>query len=111
MTSLMLLGDVNLMNVENPAVPFRLVGPELRDADIVFANLECCLYRPPEGHAVEHEGFYADPTIAGEALRIGGIAAVGIANNVNYGSAAILRSGAELDPLRLAPTRAPADPE
>ena len=39
------------------------IGPELRDADIVFANLECCLYRPPEGsgHTVEHEGFFADP--------------------------------------------------
>ena len=72
MTSLMLLGDVNLMNVEDPAVPFRRIGPELREADIVFANLECCLYRPPEGcpggHTVEHEGFFADPEIAGEAL-------------------------------------------
>ena len=57
MTSLILLGDVNLMNVEDPEVPFRLVGPELRDADLVFANLECCLYRPPEGHVVENEGF------------------------------------------------------
>src|SRR4051812_32490282 len=74
MTSLILLGDVNLMNVADPAVPFRLVGPELRDADLVFANLECCLYRPPVGYpggyTVEHEGFYADPEIAGEALRI-----------------------------------------
>jgi hypothetical protein len=75
MTSLILLGDVNLMNVAEPAAPFRLIGPELRDADLVFANLECSLYQPPERHAVEHEGFYADPEIAGEALRIAGIAA------------------------------------
>src|SRR3954470_7503796 len=113
MTSLMLLGDVNLMNVEDPAVPFRLIGPELREADIVFANLECCLYRPPEGcpggHTVEHEGFFADPEIAGEALRIGGIEAVGIANNVNYGSAAILGSIAALDRLGIAHTGAGAD--
>ena len=61
MTSLILLGDVNLMNVDDPAVPFRRIGPELREADLVFANLECCLYRPPEGHVVEHEGFFADP--------------------------------------------------
>ena len=109
MTSLILLGDVNLMNVEDPAVPFRLIGPELRDADLVFANLECCLYRPPEGHVVEHEGFFADPQIAGEALRIGGIAAVGIANNVNYGAAAILGSIAELDRLGIAHTGAGAN--
>src|SRR6185437_14861250 len=97
MTSLILLGDVNLMNVEDPEIPFRRIGPDLRDADLVLANLECCLYRPPEGHAVEHEGFFADPEIAGEALRIAGIAGVGIANNVNYGAAAILGSLAELD--------------
>src|SRR3954452_24788921 len=85
MTSLMLLGDVNLMNVADPAVPFRLVGPELREADLVFAHLECCLYRPQERSVLESEGFFADPQIAGEALRIAGIASVGIANNVNYG--------------------------
>src|SRR5438128_1330616 len=111
MTSLILLGDVNLMNVEDPAVPFRLIGPELREADIVFPNLECCLYRPPEGHTVEHEGFFADPEIAGEALRIGGIEAVGIANNVNYGSTAILGSITALDRLGIAHTGAGANLE
>jgi poly-gamma-glutamate capsule biosynthesis protein CapA/YwtB (metallophosphatase superfamily) len=110
-TSLILLGGVNLMNVEDPAVPFRLVGPELREADLVFANLECCLYRPPEGHIVEHEGFFADPEIAGEALRIAGIASVGVANNVNYGTAAILGSITELDRLGIAHTGAGANLE
>jgi poly-gamma-glutamate synthesis protein (capsule biosynthesis protein) len=106
MTSLMLLGDVNLMNVDDPEAPFRRVGPELREADLVFANLECCLYRLAEGHVVEHEGFFADPEIAGAALRSAGIAAVGIANNVNYGAAAILGSIAELDRLGIAHTGA-----
>jgi poly-gamma-glutamate capsule biosynthesis protein CapA/YwtB (metallophosphatase superfamily) len=111
MTSLILLGDVNLMNVADPAVPFRRIGPELREADLVFANLECCLYRPQEGHIVEHEGFFADPQIAGEALRIAGIGAVGIANNVNYGTAAILGSIAELDRVGIAHTGAGANLE
>src|SRR3954462_6252946 len=111
MTSLMLLGDVNLMNIQNPVMPFRIVGPELRDADLVFANLECCLYRLQEGHTVEHEGFFADPEIAGEALRAAGITAVGIANNVNYGAAAILGSIAELDRLGIAHTGAGANLE
>src|SRR5205814_7145086 len=112
-----LVGDVNLMNVEDPAVPFTRVGEEIRAADLVFANLECCLYQPPDGHAVEHEGFFANPEIAGEALRAAGIAAVGLANNVNYGVAAILGSLARLDRLgirhtgagpNLAAARAPA---
>jgi poly-gamma-glutamate capsule biosynthesis protein CapA/YwtB (metallophosphatase superfamily) len=111
MPTLILTGDVNLMNVDDPAVPFARVGAEIRAADLVFSNLECCLYTPPDGYTVEHEGFYADPVIAGEALRIGGIAAVGIANNVNYGSAAILGSIAGLDRLGIAHTGAGANLE
>jgi poly-gamma-glutamate capsule biosynthesis protein CapA/YwtB (metallophosphatase superfamily) len=107
--TMILSGDVNLMNVADPAVPFALVGDTLRAADIVFSNLECCLYRPPAGHAVENEGFYADPGIAGEALKRGGIQAVGIANNVNYGEAAILSSIARLDALGVPHAGAGAD--
>ena len=109
MPSMILVGDVNLMNVDDPAVPFARVGEELRASDLVFANLECCLYQPPGGHAVEREGFFADPDIAGEALKIGGIAAVGLANNVNYGAAAIAGSIAQLDRLGIAHTGAGAD--
>jgi poly-gamma-glutamate capsule biosynthesis protein CapA/YwtB (metallophosphatase superfamily) len=108
MVSMILAGDVNLMNVADPAVPFARIGSELRAADLVFANLECCLYEPPDGHAVEHEGFFADPDIAGEALKIGGIAAVGLANNVNYGTPAILGSIACLERLGVAHTGAGA---
>ena len=108
-TKMILTGDVNLMNVTDPAVPFSLVKDEFRAADIVFCNLECCLYEPPGGHSVEHEGFYADPSIAGEALKSAGIQAVGIANNVNYGAAAITASIARLDRLGIAHTGAGAN--
>src|SRR5207302_502157 len=117
MPSLILVGDVNLMNVAEAGVPFARVGETLRAADLVFANLECLLYASPDGHTVEHEGFFADPEIAGEALQTSGIAAVGLANNVNYGAAAISGSIARLDRLGigqagagadLAATRAPA---
>ena len=109
MPSMILVGDVNLMNVQNAGVPFARIGDELRSADLVFANLECCLYQPPGGHAVEHEGFFADPGIAGEALGNAGIAVVGLANNVNYGAAAIGGSIAQLDRLGIAHTGAGAD--
>jgi len=113
---LLLTGDVNLMNVTDPTIPFRHVAADLHAADIVFANLECCLHLPPaRSHAAE--GFFADPQAGGEALRLSGIHAVGIANNVNYGSANIAASIARLDQLgvlhtgagrNLAAARAPA---
>src|SRR5882672_9287592 len=100
MTSkLILTGDVNLMNVTDATVPFRHVAADLRAADVVFSNLECCLHRSSQSHG--NEGFFADPEVGGEALRSSGIHAVGIANNVNYGSANIAASIARLDQLRI----------
>ena len=55
MSRLILVGYVNLINVTDATVPFARVGGELRAADLVFANLECCLYVPSAGHTVEHE--------------------------------------------------------
>src|SRR6202023_620878 len=101
-TRMILTGDVNLMNVTDPAVPFAVVADESRATEIVFCNLECSLFQPPTGHSLEHEGFFADPRVAGEALRSAGIAAVGLANNVNYGEAAITASIARLDELGIA---------
>jgi poly-gamma-glutamate capsule biosynthesis protein CapA/YwtB (metallophosphatase superfamily) len=108
-STLILVGDVNLMNLDDPTVPFRRIGDTFSSADAIFANLECLLYEPPHGHSVEQEGFFADPAIAGEALRLGGFCAVGLANNVNYGGAAILGSIAQLDRLGIAHTGAGAD--
>jgi poly-gamma-glutamate capsule biosynthesis protein CapA/YwtB (metallophosphatase superfamily) len=108
-TKMILTGDVNLMNVADPAIPFSLIQAEFRAADIVFSNLECCLYRPPSGHSVEHEGFYADPSVAAEALKSAGVHAVGVANNVNYGEAAITGSIARLDEIGIVHTGAGAN--
>ena len=57
--TLMLTGDVNLMNVTDPQVPFARITDTLREADVLFGNLECCFYEPAAGHPVEREGFYA----------------------------------------------------
>ena len=108
-TKMILTGDVNLMNVTDAAAPFSLVEKEFRAADIVFSNLECCLYRPSSGHSLDREGFYADPLVAGEALKSAGIRAVGIANNVNYGEGAITTSIARLDQLGISHTGAGAN--
>jgi poly-gamma-glutamate synthesis protein (capsule biosynthesis protein) len=63
---MILTGDVNLMNVTDPSVPFARVADEFRSADVVFSNLECCLV-VPSGHSASNEGFFADPR-AGVAL-------------------------------------------
>ena len=97
MAKVLLTGDINLMNVEDPLEPFRRIAPILRAADVVMSNLECALYQPARAHAVENEGFYADPEVGGPALTEAGISVVGVANNVNYGEAAILSSLAVLD--------------
>src|SRR5262247_1170009 len=93
---LMLTGDVNLMNVADPQVPFALVGDTLRQADVLFGNLECCFYEPAAGHPLEGEGFHA-PLASARALAIAGYHAVGNANNVNYGEEAIRSSLEQLD--------------
>ncbi len=102
MPLLILVGDVNLMNVADPSVPFREVEDTFAEADVVFGNLECLLYHPPDEHSIEQEGFFADPAIAGEALKLAGFNAVGLANNVNYGASAILGSIERLDRLGIA---------
>lgn len=102
--TMILTGDINLLGVEDPAVPFRRIADTLRAADIVFSNLECCLYAPAQTRVMMrddqsgYEGFYAAPG-AGEALRLGGVHAIGNANNQNYGTEAILASNANLDRL------------
>jgi hypothetical protein len=100
--NLILTGDVNLMNVTDPLVPFSQVRDALRASDLVFSNLECCLCPRPADHSLDYEGFFADPAVAGEALTAAGIQAVGIANNVNYGEAAIRASIARLDQIGIA---------
>jgi poly-gamma-glutamate capsule biosynthesis protein CapA/YwtB (metallophosphatase superfamily) len=103
--NLILTGDINLLGVADPTVPFTHVRHRLRAADIVFANLECCFYEPNGERSLEDEGFYA-PLKAAEALSIAGIHAVGNANNVNYGAPAIRSSLKRLDELGILHTGA-----
>jgi poly-gamma-glutamate capsule biosynthesis protein CapA/YwtB (metallophosphatase superfamily) len=106
--NLILTGDVNLMNVADPAIPLALVADEFRSADMVFSNLECCLFETPPGRSESNEGFFADPK-SGLALTLAGIQVVGIANNVHFGEAAIMSSISRLDQLGVRHTGAGAD--
>jgi poly-gamma-glutamate synthesis protein (capsule biosynthesis protein) len=99
----MLTGDVNLMGVEDTSLPFRSVAKTFAQADVVFGNLECCLYEPPEPRRMMpdevsgYEGFYAPPA-SGRAL-VGCFHCVGNANNQNYGPEQIVASNRCLDEL------------
>src|SRR4029079_18538031 len=96
---MILTGDVNLMNVTDPRAPFALLIDELRQADVVFSNLECCLVETPEGHAVRSDDVLVGPAVGRKALKLGEIHAVGSANNVHYGDPNIGASIARLDQL------------
>ena len=104
-TLMMLTGDINLMNVTDATIPFRQIASTLNSADVLFGNLECCFYQPPAAISVMDEGFYASPA-AGQALKIAGYAAIGNANNVNYGTEAISASLQALKTLGIPSTGA-----
>ncbi len=95
--TLMLTGDVNLMNVTDPDVPFRRVRDAFKTADLVFSNLECCLTERLNEGSTHVEGFFSDPKVTESALKSAGIEVVGLANNVNYGEEAINESIGHLD--------------
>ena len=95
---IILTGDINLLGVKDPKVPFARVRQTLLAADLVISNFECCLYEPDRERSVYEEGFYAD-LVAGEALTDAGIGIIGNANNVNFGGPAIRSSCARLDEL------------
>ena len=103
--TMILTGDVNLVAVRDPTVPFARVADVLRKADLVFGNLECCLADPPADYALDQEGFYAGPS-AGEALKLGGFHGVGCANNVTYGAVPVRASLARLEELGIGYTGA-----
>jgi len=104
---LYLLGDINFRGVNDASGLFEHVGEPLRRADMVFANLECCLYDLP-GDAVERRGFYVPPAV-GAALAQAGVQVAGNANNVTIGREAVMASLAELDRLGIGHVGAGAD--
>jgi poly-gamma-glutamate synthesis protein (capsule biosynthesis protein) len=108
MVNLIVTGDVNFMNVTDARLPFRRVNEAFLSADLVFCNLECCLTTRFNEGSTHVEGFFADPEIVASALAESRIAAVGVANNVNYGAEAIVESMGHLDRIGVAYTGAGA---
>lgn len=107
---MILTGDINLLGVTEPTIPFAKIADTLQAANVVFSNLECCFYEPERERSVEDEGFYA-PLQSAEALTLAGVHAIGNANNVNYGAPAIRSSLDRLDAIGVPHTGAGVDIE
>lgn len=87
-----LTGDINLQDRQEPARAFRHVVSTLRQADVLFANLEGCLYRPGGEDIPDKVSWrHSDESMVAGLLAIG-VNGVGCANNVTFGEEAILHS-------------------
>jgi poly-gamma-glutamate synthesis protein (capsule biosynthesis protein) len=103
--SIILVGDVNLRNVTDPNAPFAHVQETFDAADLLFGNCEGCFSDP----AVEipyKQGWFHPNRETVEGLAAAGFDAVGCANNVHYGTEAILESLSHLDRHGIAHTGA-----
>ncbi len=89
--SLIACGDVNLQYREDPRSAFALVKGELAAADVLFGDLEMCLYNP-SSTIVDKPGWTQSDERMVEGLVDAGFSVVSCANNVNHGAQAILAS-------------------
>lgn len=96
---LLLLGDFNVQNRDNPADALIHVRATLDGADLVYANLEGLLV-PSGGPARDipgKSGWQHLGPEAVQALLAGNVRAVGLANNVAYGAENVMKSLSILD--------------
>jgi poly-gamma-glutamate capsule biosynthesis protein CapA/YwtB (metallophosphatase superfamily) len=106
--TLLLLGDVSVERRPDPAAAMDHVRATLHHADLVYGNLEGLLVKSegPDQDIPDKSGWQHIGPEAIQALRAGNIHVVGVANNVAYGPANILKSLAVLDASGIAHTGA-----
>ncbi len=109
--TILLLGDINIEQRTNPADAFRNVRATLNGADLVYGNLEGLLVKSegPGKDLPDKNGWQHVGPEAVDALKAGNIKAVGLANNVAYGPANIMKTVAVLDANGIAHTGAGAN--
>lgn len=98
---IMLMGDMNIQNRADPASGFKYLLPTLQKADIRFCNLEgpfAGTNQNPNEYDIPHKPAWthSDPEMA-QGLVAAGFDVVGVANNVTFPAAALLRSLKVLD--------------
>lgn len=97
--NLLLVGDINVQKRADPATVFVHVRDTLHAADLVYGNLEGLLVKSegPDKDIPDKSGWQHVGPEAVKALDSGNIRVVGVANNVAYGPANIMKSLAILD--------------
>jgi poly-gamma-glutamate capsule biosynthesis protein CapA/YwtB (metallophosphatase superfamily) len=97
--TLLLLGDVSVEQRADPANAMVHVRETLNRADLVYGNLEGLLVKSkgPDQDIPDKSGWQHIGPEAIAALKAGNIQVVGVANNVAYGTADIMKSLAVLD--------------
>lgn len=106
--TLLLLGDFNVQKRDNPTDALVHVRETLIKADLAYANLEGLLVESggPDKDIPGKGGWQHLGPEAVSALKAGNIRAVGVANNVAYGKANIMKSLSVLDANGIAHTGA-----
>jgi poly-gamma-glutamate capsule biosynthesis protein CapA/YwtB (metallophosphatase superfamily) len=106
--TLLLLGDFNVQKRDDPTTALVHVRETLNGADLVYANLEGLLVKSegPDKDIPGKSGWQHLGPEAVLALKAGNIQAVGVANNVAYGPANIMKSLSVLDANGIAHTGA-----
>lgn len=97
--TLLLVGDINVQKRTDPAQVFVHVHDTLKQADLVYGNLEGLLVKSegPDKDIPDKSGWQHIGPEAIQALQAGNIRVVGVANNVAYGPANVMQSLAVLD--------------
>jgi poly-gamma-glutamate capsule biosynthesis protein CapA/YwtB (metallophosphatase superfamily) len=96
---LLILGDIQVQQRQGPASAFVNLRETLREADLVYANLEGTLVesRGPSVDIPDKKGWIHPGPQGALALRPNNIDVVGVANNVAYGRANIMKTLEALD--------------
>ena len=109
--TILLVGDINISQRADPTTAFANVLGTLKNADLVYGNLEGLLVKSqgPARDIPDKSGWIHLGPEAVKALKAGNIQVVGVANNVAYGPADIMESLAVLDANGIAHTGAGAN--
>ena len=97
--TMLIIGDIDIQRRADPTTAFAHVGETLKNADLVYANLEGMLVKPqgPEIDIPDKRGWRHPGPDGVLALKAWNIKTVGVANNVAYDRANILETLRVLD--------------
>jgi len=98
----LLAGDINIQERSDPRAVFANIRETLTAADVLFGNLEGCLYRPGENDIPVKEFWQHSDVSMILALMSAGFDAVGCANNVMFGEEPMLSTLRVLDKAAIA---------